>query len=191
MFSFWGRNEVFLLGISKKLLESNTFIAFLKDGLNRELYIRYLNDGNEENAKKLDAAYKKFEQIVIIGAYLKKVIYYEAKRFDRKIREFEKMNRSIDENIGEGGTLKDTLMDENNVINLNEIENSLEEIFENKKLYEAIVNLTKKQRHVIFLLYIKKISEKEVAVSRGVTQQAISKTHRSCIKKLREMVERC
>lgn len=64
----------------------------------------------------------------------------------------------------------------------------LEETFEDIKLYQAVINLTSKQRKILYLLYIRELSEKEIARHMSVTQQAVSKVHRKAINKLKEVM---
>ena len=53
-----------------------------------------------------------------------------------------------------------------------------------KKMYEAIQQLTDREQRILCYLYIYEMTEKEISSQLQVTQQAISKTKRLAIKKL-------
>ncbi|HWL23326.1 MAG TPA: sigma factor-like helix-turn-helix DNA-binding protein [Ureibacillus sp.] len=176
--------------INKSIVESHNFAKFLEDEENNVIYLKSLSEPSEENANELNEAYKVFEKQLMIRAYLKKAIQFEAKRFDKKIRSKEKLNISIDKQLEEGVTLGDFLMDEGTIRTYEEMwDTKLEELFVDRKLYQAIINLTHKQRKALYLLYLEGLSEKEAASQLNVTQQAISKVHRAAINKLKAVMK--
>jgi RNA polymerase sigma factor (sigma-70 family) len=177
------------LKINKNIVESQNFIRFLENEKNNIIYLNYLKEPNKKNALELNEAYKKFERQLMVRAYLRKAIQYEAKRFDKKLRGIEKKNTSMDKPHEEGATLGDFLIDEKSVATYEEMwDSTLEDMFADIRLYKAIVNLTRKQRKILYLLYIQELSEKEVAKQLGVTQQAVSKVHRAALSKLKEVI---
>lgn len=175
--------------INKKVLESQNFIKFLEDERNNILYLKYLYDPSKKNVIELNEAYKKYERQLMVRGYIKKAIYHEAKKYDESLRNKEKQQISLDQTFDDGATLGDFLIDEKSTRTYEEMWDSrLEEIFENIKLYEMIINLTRKQRNVLYLLYIKELNEKEASRQLNVTQQAVSKVHRTAINKLKGVV---
>lgn len=177
--------------INKNILESEKFIRFLEDERNNIIYLKYVYEPNKKNAIELNEAYKIFERQLMARSYLKKAFHFEAQKFDQKIRDKEKQNISIDKTTEDGTELGEFLIDEKSSrIYEQMMDVNLEELFEDIRLYQAIVNLTRKQRKILYLLYIKDLSEKEIAKQLSVTQQAISKVHKAAINKLKEVMIR-
>lgn len=173
--------------INANVVESKRFVRFLEDERNNIAYLKYMYEPSEKNAMELNEAYKKFERQLMARAYLKKAIYYESKKFDETLRNNERQKISIDKH--DEATLGNLLIDKKSEEIHDEIwDSTLEEIFTDIKLHQAIINLTLKQRNVLYLLYIMELNEKEVAGQMNVTQQAISKTHRTAINKLKKVI---
>ena len=174
--------------IDKEILKSKRFKIFLEDEDNNKIHLKYLNEKNEENANELNETYKNFERKLIVRAYLRKIIHFEAKQFDRKIRSKDKQTLSLDKIVNEdGNTISELLIDEKSKFIYEEIMNKdLDQIFMDEKLNQVVMDLTLKQRKVLYMIYFLELSEKEIGKEMKVTQQAISKIHRAAIKKPRE-----
>ena len=178
--------------INKKIIESHVFSRFLEEEGNIVIYFKYLREPSKKNAIELNETYKKFERQMIVRGYLKKTIEYEARRFDKKIRNAEKETVSLDKVVdGTEITISELLIDEESSLAYEVIFNrDLNEFFEDVSLIKCIASLTEKQKKVVYMLYVMELSEKEVAKQMNVTQQAISKVHRAAIKKIRGKI-RC
>lgn len=132
---------------NEEILKSQKFISFLEDKKNKIIYLNYLHEPSRDNSIKLNEAYKSFERQLMVRAYLKKAIYYEARKFDQKVRNKEKQKITMDRPLEDGTTLGDFLVDEDSSLIYEKIWNvKLEEIFEDINLYKAINNLTSKQK---------------------------------------------
>lgn len=177
--------------INKEILKSERFTKFSEDKNNYIIYSKFLTEKNEENAHELNEAYKNFERNLMVRAYLRKAIQFEARRFDKKIRNKEKQTISIEKVVNEDGiTISELLVDEQNRLTYEEILNKdLNQIFMDEKLNRVVINLTPKQRKVLYMIYFLELSEKEIGKEMKVTQQSISKIHRAAIKKLRESMK--
>ncbi|RHW35788.1 sigma-70 family RNA polymerase sigma factor [Lysinibacillus yapensis] len=179
------------MNMDEKILNSKKFEKFLEGEKNKLLYLNYRLMPNEENAMKLDEAYKKFERQLIARSYLRKVIAFEARKFDAKIRAKEKKNISLHATIEDGSTLEGVLVDEKSChIYERVLDSNLEEIFEDRKLSKAVAKLTIKQKNILSQIYLWELSEKEIANNLKLTQQAVSKVHRTALKRLREVMKR-
>ncbi|MGA4519670.1 sigma factor-like helix-turn-helix DNA-binding protein [Solibacillus silvestris] len=176
--------------IDEEVLKSKRFEVFLEGEDNNKIYLKYLSEKNEENANELNETYKNFERKLIVSSYLRKAIQYEAKRFDKKIRSKEKLIISMDKVVHEdGSTISELLVDEKSSFTYEEIMNKdLNQIFMDEKLNRVVMDLTLKQRKVLYMIYFLELSEKEIGKEMKVTQQSISKIHRAAIKKLRESI---
>ena len=88
--------------LNPAVVNSNVFKKFLEIEENRKLYFSYLEEPTSENADALNEQFKYFEKQIVRIAYIKKVIFYESKRFDSKLREYnKKFNLKLDAPIDE------------------------------------------------------------------------------------------
>lgn len=155
----------------------------------KKIYLEYLLDPNETNKKRLNESYIKYEKQLIALKYLRKVVVFEAKRFDSKIRKRNAKQLSFDAKFDDELTFFDILKDEKAESNFNEmLERKLEEAFVDARISSEILSMTDRQQEIIYGLYVKDLTEVVLAERLGITQQAVSKTHRKVIKKLRKVV---
>ncbi|MCT4508247.1 MAG: hypothetical protein N4A48_05700 [Tepidibacter sp.] len=86
--------------------------------------------------------------------------------------EMEKINLIVDENNNvEDIALFDEFQD-------------LNDVFENKELVKRIEKLTKKQKNIIYELYVNQITERELAKKLDTSFQNINKVKKTALKKL-------
>lgn len=164
----------------KKLQEDKGF---------EKIYLDYLSDPTDKKKEYLDEMYKRYERQLISLKYLRKMLFFEAKRFDKKVREINKRQFSLDVDYDENLTFMDLLEDENGEKVLDKVfDSELKELFSDEKLCREILAMTNKQKEVLRGLYVSALTEAVLAKQLGVTQQAVSKTHRSIINKLRKVV---
>lgn len=115
-------------------------------------------------------------------SYFSKVIFFEAQRFDKKIRAAHLL------------PLLETDEDENtsNSIHLIYTENKedkkdeLVDYFEDERLYDIISNLSEDNRKILYWLYVSELDEAQVAKKLGVTKQAVNKRKNNLLKRIRK-----
>ncbi|MFJ5766773.1 sigma factor-like helix-turn-helix DNA-binding protein [Lysinibacillus sp. NPDC093210] len=169
-----------------EMLNSSLFKNFLKNHSNNKLFTDYLCNSTDENKDLLDKAFKKYVKKAIAVSYLKKVIHYESRRFDKNIR--KKDNKEL------------LILDELNsliIASLKDIEaeNKLNQIevgyrngcITNQLLGKAIYTLSERQQKILYFYYVLNLSDIEIAAIFDVSQQAISKSRKHIISKLRRV----
>lgn len=161
--------------------------SFLNDPSHAQLFEMYKYNPNHSNYKRLDVAFKEFHFKVIAISYLATSIYYEAKHFDRKIRMHNEQHKLIlDESAKEGGeNLKDIV---GKLSTFSTTPRSLEESFHSIELQEVVSQLSDRQKDILFDLFVLGYNEKEIAKKLDVSQQAVSKSKQSAIKKMRNLL---
>lgn len=174
--------------LNSTVVNSNVFKRFLEIEENRKLYTLYLENPTNNNADILNERFKLFEKQIVRIAYIKKVIFYESKRFDSKVREHNrKYNLNLDAPIDENNSIVDTLQDENSFIHFERIfEDDLESLLSDELLIILLKRLNTKQKQILYYRYVLELTEKEIANIYNVSQQAISKTLHRSINILRE-----
>lgn len=173
--------------INKDVVESERFQKKLQeDEYFKRVYLEYSTNPTEINKNRLNDMYKRYEKQLMALAYLRKMIFFEAKKFDANIRKVNKSRTSIDSLLAEDFVLIDERAEDSlNIV----FESELKEIFSDEKLYREILLMTDKQKEVLRGVYVSELTEAVLAQRLGVSQQAVSKTHRAIIKKLRKAVE--
>ena len=76
--------------LNPDVVNSNVFKRFLEIEEYNKLYNAYLQEPTSTNADSLNERFKYFEKLIIRIAYIKKAIIYESKKFDSKVREYNK-----------------------------------------------------------------------------------------------------
>ncbi len=145
--------------------------------------------------EKLDESFREFYFKIRFTCYLSQAIYFNAINYDKKVKLFSDRNRSIlDEPVqdDENRTLIDLFVStkwkekkEEEYIGSSRIEDHLA----NYTLYKVVQLLTENQRHLLSLAYIYGLNDSEIAIYLNKSQQAVSKSHKKALEKLREMIE--
>ncbi|MEK4485780.1 sigma-70 family RNA polymerase sigma factor [Psychrobacillus sp. FSL H8-0484] len=155
---------------------------FLKCPTNRSLLDEFKNTNSEEIKLRIDLEFKKFYQNFRILSYLIKVLHFESKHFDKKMRSYRDRNqltlesnldmfpiyheKAFADSIGLSGDIVDHITSEN--------------------LFKCLRKLTDRQKEILSLVFVKEMTDKEIAQRLGITQQAVSKTRRNVIKYIRK-----
>jgi DNA-directed RNA polymerase specialized sigma subunit len=122
-------------------------------------------------------------------AYMKQVTIQSKCVFDRSTRIRNKheelpLNAQNMESIACDDSCIENLLnkEEYNKINFSNIEF----LFTDEKLYNAVKSLTKKQKKLLYLIYIAEISEQEIAINLHITRQAVNKIKNAALKKIKK-----
>lgn len=173
--------------MKNKLLES-----FLSNPESNKLYKNYLIYPTEENKQIVEDRFKLHAKKIKILSYFSKVLFFEAQHFDKKIRDNSNKSQLIidSENFNEDSIFLDSLILNNEiptfVDTIGNAPDELENLFEDKQLYKIISELSSKNKDLLYLLYVKELSESEVAKILGVTIQAVNKRKNKLLSKIRE-----
>ena len=177
--------------LNKSILNSSIFKSFILIKKNKEIYKMFKNDPTLFNKEKLDAAFTAYTKELLAISYLKKVIYFESRRFDKKRRELENkqpliLNAPIENNL----TLLDILADKNSESYFElTVEASLEEAITNSLLIKAVRSLSERQKEILYYRYVLDYSDTMIAKKYNISQQSITKSHRKALQKLKEALK--
>lgn len=172
--------------IEENDLKKEPLIAgFLKDNRHYELYEKAILNPTIENKNKVEEMFKLYYEKVRMDAYIFNLIKYYAIDFDKKIKKLN--NRyllSLD---------KPTIKDEK--LNLiDSIGNSIQFTTECKTLRDEITDeiiirslnsLTDYQYKILDLIYVKNLTQKEIAALVNSSPQNISNIHKKALRKLK------
>lgn len=179
------RGGIFML-IKGRSIKNPLIIGFLSIDSNLQLYAEYLLSNSSEIKEKINYNFNKYYYKVRLISYLSKLIYYEAVNYDKKIRKSSKTFLLV----------LDKPFEDGNSILLDKVTNkhTNREILESDKvgdyihdfrLFKAVEKLTERQKHILYLAYIKDLQDTEIAKLLMVSQQSISKTKKTAVRKIR------
>jgi len=177
--------------LNKSILNSSIFESFIVIKKNKEIYRLFKNEPTLFNKEKLEVAFTAHTKEFLAINYLKKVIYFESRRFDKKRRELENkqpliLNAPIENNL----TLLDMLADKNSESYFELIlEASLEEAITDSLLIKAVRSLSERQKEILYYRYVLDYNDKMIAKKYNISQQAITKSHKKALQKLKEALK--
>lgn len=167
---------------------------FLKDKANQKLFIDAICNPTEENRRKLDLQFKKYYFSARFIVLVSTTLYFNAINYDKRFQRNKKrfpptINRPL--NDMEEDSLIDFIEDTDSQINLDDIirSSSIEDYIEDSLLHEAVRQLSSKQKEVIDLYYVKGFTNTEIGKRLNKSQQAISKLHKTALKKIHEFIQ--
>lgn len=162
-------------------MPNNLIMGFLEDENNRYLYECYLEEPSDKNKEKVEEAFHIYAMKIKILSYFSRVFFFEAQRFDKKVRQ--------------NNTLPLLDDDDDECINIELIHSyeelsgnlSLENYFEDERLSNIVSKLNENNKKLLYLLYIKEFDEAQVAAKLGITKQAVNKRKNNLLKKIKKL----
>ncbi|QST00689.1 sigma-70 family RNA polymerase sigma factor [Pontibacillus sp. ALD_SL1] len=164
--------------------------AFLRKPEHQELLKEYVDSPNQTRKDHLDKAFKVYYFGLRFTSYLNKSLYFQSVNYDKRMRRFAEHNTlTLDQSVGDedGITFKDQLVSEGEILYM-EAPTSLKDCIEDDLLLEAYFSLTDKQREVLDMAYLYELKDTEIAKRMDTSQQAVSKSRKKALKKLRSLL---
>lgn len=162
--------------------ENKLISSFLKEQNNQELFNSYREMKIELIKEQLDSRFRVYYKKYRLISYLIKMLHFESKHMDKKLRTHQNRYQL---GISEDETEKLITDIKSEYIPIMESSLNIQDHVENKELFLRITKLTKKQQEILSLVFIRQMTDTEVAKYYGVSQQSISKTKKNIIKKLK------
>ncbi|WP_162985712.1 sigma-70 family RNA polymerase sigma factor [Virgibacillus halodenitrificans] len=183
---FVEKNQAFL---KHKVVQS-----FLNNEINNKLFLEVVCDPTPRKQRILDEEFKKFYFNIRFTAFISSTLYFNAINYDKRNRKNKnRYQLTLDKPIGEGEeySFKDLIEDPNTPIDLDNFlkSSNIQEYIQDPLLFKAIEQLTKKQKEVIDLAYVKCLSDTEIGLLLDKSQQAISKLHKKALEKIFNFIQ--
>lgn len=159
-------------------------VDFFNEKLNREHYERYLEQPTLENKRILDKQFKKHFYMVRCFSYFLKMVHYESRHFDKKQREHNKRYQLTLDRQDENGRPEIDFI--SNKYIEKDCGSELYEVIESNLLLNALMNLTNHQSNILNKIYVGELKDGEIAKVLGISQQAVTKTKRGALNKLKK-----
>ncbi|MCR6525379.1 sigma-70 family RNA polymerase sigma factor [Lysinibacillus capsici] len=172
--------------IDENDLKRNPLIAgFLKDNDHYEHYEKAILNPTTENKNKVEEMFKSYYEKVRMNAYIFSLIKYYAIDFDKKVKKLN--NRYVltldkpainDEKVNLIDSLKSSIQFTTEC-------KTLKDEITDEKTIRALNSLTDYQYKILDLIYVKSLTNKEIAALVNSTPQNISNIHKKALKKLK------
>lgn len=186
------REKLQLLNLKFEHIQSNNIIkSFLSNENHYQLFINAVNFPSKDNNILLDSAFQRFFTEIRLIYYISQHLTFFARHYKMRIIKETKFSSPILDQ-----PMKTT---NSSLITFKElIDNSCEEIFEcivktqlldylqNPVLYKAFQQLTERQREILDFYFIYGFKHIEIAKMLGISQQAVSKSYQSALRKIRD-----
>ncbi|MFS0558711.1 sigma-70 family RNA polymerase sigma factor [Brevibacillus sp. 179-C9.3 HS] len=164
---------------NQKLLD-----AFLAQVDNQQLYQRVL--ASPDDTQGIDELHRRFQEFYAelrLTKYISSIIHYTAIELAVRNRKLGNVCKPMDdmEKVADGvmSTVNDSDQDDMG---------EWKDVLSDKRVLDAIHQLTEKEQKVITLLYLKNLRESGAANLLGISQQAVSKAKKRALEKLRDQL---
>ncbi|MEH7356846.1 sigma-70 family RNA polymerase sigma factor [Neobacillus drentensis] len=179
---------------NKEFLINPIIQNFLKNKQNYQLFLDSICDPTDENIEKLDRNFKIFYFDIRFISFISSSLYFNAVNFNKRQRKYSSRNLlTIDSTIQheEETTFKDMIEDPESEITVDKlsISNDITDYLIHPILYKAVQSLSVKQKEVLNLVYIKGLSDTEIAKYLNKSQQAVSKIHKIALRKIHNYIK--
>ncbi|HEY4552273.1 MAG TPA: sigma-70 family RNA polymerase sigma factor [Bacillaceae bacterium] len=173
---------------NKNMITNPLLLNFLNKGDNRKLYDDYCRQPSPETKELLNKRFADFYYEVRMISYLSKIIHFEAKKFDAKIRKHYKRYKLVLDNsvnpADEHLVFSQYLADDHSN-HESSASCRLEDHIQDPTLNKAVRKLTERQKEVLYWSIVEEMKDIEIAAKLNVSQQAVSKTRNNALLKLR------
>lgn len=161
---------------------------FLEHDENQSQFSSYLSHPTDEKKQAIQMAFNDFSLRIKLLSYLSKSLSFFAQNFDKQNRNRNKqVSLTLSDLNGSDGL--ENVPDDTNVHNelFFDVE-AVEQYFEHERLYKAISKFTVQQKKIIYLFYIKELTDKDISKALNVSVQTINKQRKVILDKLRKEV---
>ncbi|WP_431811956.1 sigma-70 family RNA polymerase sigma factor [Lysinibacillus sp. FW12] len=149
---------------------------FLTIEQNKKLYEEYKINLDKRVLDILENEFKKFYSKIIIVSYFSKALHFAAQKYDQGIKKYRRF--------------EDELFERNeNVFYIDEYKehepDNIANYVEDQDISESITNLKDRQKQILYLHFIREMTEAEIARVLNISQQAVNKAKNKAIDEIR------
>lgn len=162
---------------------------FISSDYHSQLMQNVINQPKPENKQKLNKAFIKYCQEIRFIKYLATSIYFNSINYDKRERKYKVRNNPILENTNdEEPSIAEKLKDDNaNLITEFFSSQEISEQITDETLLKAYNKLTSREKLIITAKYKLDMKDNEIATALMISPQAVSKTHRKALSKLKQI----
>lgn len=170
--------------MKEQIIKNPLLVNFLNQDNNAFLFEKYKESNSPELEYILNQNFYQFYYKIRVLSYFSKIIDFEAKRYDKKLRDHNKkfsllLDKPSDDNNREGSNKWKQDNSTSGPLPL-----TIEDIFS----IDIMNELTHKQKKILTMVYMRDLKDTEIAKLLGVSQQSITKTKKTALDKLRRLI---
>lgn len=159
-----------------KLYLKSLLNSFLTIEQNKKLYEDYYVSFDKKKLGVLENEFEKFYSKIVLVSYFSKALHFAAQKYDQGIRRYKCFEEELLERKEEV-----IYIDSYNVHEPDNIANHIE----NQDISESINDLTDRQKQILYLHFVKEMTEAEIASAMNISQQAVNKAKNKAIDEIR------
>ena len=173
---------------NKSLLSNPIVRSFLQKKVNVHLLKKAIECPTKENKEKVDKAFKKDFFTIRFISYITSSMEYSTINFNKNVTTYQKRFPLILTEKEEGGErdmpLNDREAEMEWIVEKEDLRSGMEEYISDETIYSAILGLTLSQRTILTYAYLYKLSDTEIARILSTSQQYVSKTRKTALKRI-------
>ncbi|MEO4053986.1 sigma factor-like helix-turn-helix DNA-binding protein [Solibacillus sp. CAU 1738] len=175
--------------------------SFLADNDHFSLYKQYYLTPQEHIKEQINEKFEIYYTKARAVSYFSKTIHFTAQHFDRKKRLYSHRNACLlDHPSNENNSstsnystsMKEQIEDDTAASRFDErLYVELKDYIQNPQLFQALLLLSPRQQQILYLIFVHNMTDTEISKRLKVTQQAITKSKNSALKKVRRFISAC
>lgn len=173
---------------NKSLLSNPIVKSFLQKKVNVHLLKKAIECPTKENKEKVDESFRKHFFTIRFTSYITSSMEYSTINFNKNLSMYQKRFPLILTEKEEGGekdiNLNDREAEIESIVEKEALWSAMEEYISNKKIYSAVLSLTPSQRAILTYAYLYKLTDTEIAQRIRTSQQYVSKTRKTALKRI-------
>lgn len=177
---------------NKSLLSNPIVKSFLQKKDNVHLLKKALECPTKENKEKVDESFKKHFFTIRFTSYITSSMEYSTINFNKNLSMYQKRFPLILTEKEEGGekdiNLNDKEAEIEAIVEKEALWSEMEEYISNKTIYSAVLSLTSSQRKILTYAYLYKFTDTEIARRIRTSQQYVSKTRKTALKRILSII---
>lgn len=150
--------------------------SFLTIEQNKKLYEEYKVSFDKKKLCVLDNEFEKFYSKIVLVSYFSKALHFAAQKYDQGIRRYKCFEEELLER-NEDVIYRDSY-------NVHEPDN-IANYVEDKDISVSITNLKDRQKQILYLHFVREMTEAEIASVLNISQQAVNKAKNKAIDEIR------
>jgi len=150
--------------------------SFLTIEQNKKLYEEYKVSFDKKKLDVLENEFEKFYSKIVLVSYFSKALHFAAQKYDQGIRKYKRFEDKLFERYEDVFYIDDYKEHE---------PDDIANYVEDKDISESIANLKERQKQILYLHFVREMTEAEIASVMNISQQAVNKAKNKAIDEIR------
>ncbi|OHY73351.1 sigma-70 family RNA polymerase sigma factor [Priestia aryabhattai] len=188
-------NEVYFYKKYKRKMKEPIVSEFLHHNDFYSLFKKAISQPTKTNMDNLDEEFRRYYKKVKIVKYVSKLIHFYSIDYDKKnslhkkryITNLDGPSTSLQ---SDNSTAQIEIIASQTPIETENLNNDFKDVVEEEKIQQAINILPEKNKEILKYIYIHNLKNKEISKIMNMSEQLVSYTHKSSLKKIRTFLKK-